>query len=360
MGFEAAIPGSHSAPPGYREQNRGAASHQWVFAPIPIASQSLGVGVVPVVEYVFSPDPSDRKSQPSSILGGAMIASGGSWGLGGGATLNLRQDRFRTTLYTGYGNLEYDVFGIGNTAGDDGKSIRVKQRAPAVFAQQLFGFWSGFYLGPRFTWAHIDSTFDLSEVLPETIDAKDFQFPLTIASLGFNFQHDRRDSIFYPTRGHLFQAIGDYHARSLGSDRVYNKYQVSINKYLPFGDKNVLALRAMGCGVTGNGVPFFAYCQFGQQGDNRGYQSGRYRDVAMLAMQAEWRRVLWRKIGGTVFFGIGEVAPDGRSFSWDNLLPSGGLGLRYNLLKQGRMNLRSDFAYSNTGFAWSMGIGEVF
>ena len=116
----------------------------------------------------------------------------------------------------------------------------------------------------------------------------------------------------------------------------------------------------MGCGVTGSQVPFFAYCQFGQQGDNRGYQSGRYRDLAIFAMQAEWRRILWRRIGGTVFFGVGEVAPDGRSFAWASILPSGGLGLRYNLLKQGHLNLRTDFAYSNTGFSWSMGIGEVF
>jgi len=359
-GTDGIISGNQSAPAGYGGQNANGKSGEFVFAPIPFANQSLGVGAVPLAAYVFQADSTDKRSQPSTIGAVGLIASGGSWGIGGGGTINMRQDRFRTTIFSGYFDLQYDVFGVGNDAGNEGKSINVEQTIPVVFAQPLVGFWSGFYVGPRFIWAKTSSSFDLSEVLPPGLDPQDFQIPLTISSLGFNVQHDRRDVIFYPTRGHFLQATADYNARSVGSDRSFNRYQVGINKYIPFGDKHVLALRASGCGVTGSVIPFFAYCQFGQQGDNRGYQAGRYRDVAMLAMQAEWRSILWRKIGGTVFFGVGEVAPDGRSFSWDKVLPSGGLGLRYNLLKQGRLNLRADFAYSNTGFSWSMGLGEVF
>ena len=67
----------------------------------------------------------------------------------------------------------------------------------------------------------------------------------------------------------------------------------------------------------------------------------------------------WR-LGVTAFGGVGEVAPDGGSFNTHDLLPAGGLGLRFNLSKQRRINLRLDTAYSKTGGSWSMGVGEVF
>jgi hypothetical protein len=80
----------------------------------------------------------------------------------------------------------------------------------------------------------------------------------------------------------------------------------------------------------------------------------------MFATQGEWRIVLPKRLGAALFGGVGEVAPDGRSFSFDDLLPSGGVGLRFNLSKQRRINLRLDLAYSKTGGSWSMGVAEAF
>lgn len=61
-----------------------------------------------------------------------------------------------------------------------------------------------------------------------------------------------------------------------------------------------------------------------------------------------------------LFGGVGEVAADGGSFNTKDLLPGGGLGVRLNLSKQRRINLRLDLAYSKTGGSWSMGVGEAF
>jgi hypothetical protein len=95
-------------------------------------------------------------------------------------------------------------------------------------------------------------------------------------------------------------------------------------------------------------------------GDLRGYQAGRYRDRAMFAVQGEWRVILPWRLGATAFGGVGEVAPDGKSFNTGGLLPSGGGGLRFNLSKQHRINLRLDLAYSRTGGSWSRGVAELF
>ena len=358
-GYGVGLPGSDSVPPAERGQ---AASRQFFVAPIPVSSQAFGIGVVPIVGLVFPISKADTVSPPSLVMAGGFFTSGGSKALGTGTTLNWLRDRFRTTLFAAYADLSYEVFGVGNAAGNTSKSIEVNQKGAFVYGQQLVGLGSGFFLGPRFIRAHITSTFDLSQVVPPNLDPilDQFQVPITISSLGFDFQHDRRDSMFYPRTGHFLEVKGDYYARPLGSDRVYNSYSAAFNKYVPTTANSVLALRVSVCAVTGSNVPFFAYCQFGQQGDNRGYQSGRYRDLRMIATQAEWRTTLYKRIGGTVFLGIGEVATEFSAFNFHDLLPSGGLGLRFNLLKRDKLNLRSDFAYSTTGFSWSMGIGEVF
>jgi outer membrane protein assembly factor BamA len=173
-------------------------------------------------------------------------------------------------------------------------------------------------------------------------------------------ERDKRDDMFYPHNGSRIDGRADFFGPYVGSTFTFQSYQFEANRYLPFGKGQVLALRGMGCGVTGDPIPFFELCQFGMMGDLRGYQLGRYRDRTMFATQAEWRVTLWRRFGATVFGGVGEVAPKWSRYDAENLLPSAGLGLRYNLSKQRRINLRLDLAYSKTGGSWSRGVGEVF
>jgi len=47
-------------------------------------------------------------------------------------------------------------------------------------------------------------------------------------------------------------------------------------------------------------------------------------------------------------------------FRYDELLPSLGGGLRYNLSKKYHVNLRFDVAQGKNGYTWSMGVGEAF
>jgi outer membrane protein assembly factor BamA len=183
---------------------------------------------------------------------------------------------------------------------------------------------------------------------------------ITTAALGLRVLRDTRDDMFYPTRGSRLDGRVDFFGPYVGSRFTFQSYQFEMNRYLSLAKRHVLALRAMGCGVTGDHVPFYEMCQFGWMGDLRGYQTGRYRDRAMIATQGEWRVILPWRLGAALFGGVGEVAPDGGSFNTKDLLPSGGCGLRFNLSKQRRINLRLDLAYSKTGGSWSMGLGEVF
>src|SRR4029453_944474 len=60
----------------------------------------------------------------------------------------------------------------------------------------------------------------------------------------------------------------------------------------------------------------------------------------------------------SAFFGLGEVAPAWSEFNSEDLLLGGGVGLRFNLAKQDRINLRADVSYGVTGGGWVRGLGS--
>src|SRR5688572_29628236 len=60
---------------------------EFVIAPIPFSNEAFSFGLVPIVEYVFHVDKSDRVSPPSALILAGLVATGGSWAFGAGGNL---------------------------------------------------------------------------------------------------------------------------------------------------------------------------------------------------------------------------------------------------------------------------------
>jgi outer membrane protein assembly factor BamA len=118
------------------------------------------------------------------------------------------------------------------------------------------------------------------------------ELSLTTAALGFRVEHDTRDSMFYPTRGIRMDARADFFGPYIGSGFTFQNYVFEINKHITVCKGHVVALRAMGCGVAGEQIPFCELCRSGIMGDLRGHQTGCYRDRAMFPTQGEWHMIL--------------------------------------------------------------------
>ena len=80
----------------------------------------------------------------------------------------------------------------------------------------------------------------------------------------------------------------------------------------------------------------------------------------MFAVQSEYRKTLGHYFGFVLFGGVGEVAPAWDSYTWADILPAGGTGIRFNLSKKQRINLRADIAYGDNGWSWNFAVGEAF
>ncbi len=341
-----------------------------VFAPIPFSNQALTWGIIPVAQYLFPASKDDSTSPRSFVVGVGMVAEGISWAVGGGGKFYLHKDRFRITTFGGHGTVAYDLFGAGTASGDAGLSIPIRQGGNLGQGEFLVRIFGKLFVGPRYNYRDLTANLNLSvgtATLPEGLDPDDFGSQFITHGPGFKLLQDSRNSQFYPTLGNEFQFYGDFFSATRTATAVlpekhlgYQTYQLSENHYFSLASKDVLAVRGMLCSEQGEDVPFFELCQFGALGDIRGYEPGRFRDRRMFAVQAEYRRILTPRWGFTAFAGVGQVAPSWKSFSTENLLPGGGVGVRFNLAKHDRINLRADVAYGNTGWSWTFALGEAF
>lgn len=341
-----------------KSDNKAAKSSEFVIAPFPISNPVFGSGLVVVGGYLFKLSKNDTVSPTSMVGGGSFYTSNGSWLWAVGSKLYLKQDHFRVTWAYGKAQLHYDLYGIGNAAGDLGRSVPVNQGGKALLVEPLIRIRGKLFLGPRYQWRDLDAQLK-GGTLPPGININPIELKSTTSALGFHLQHDLRDNQFYPTTGTLADVVGDFFQGNFGSEFSYQTYTFAFNKYSGFTPRQVLALRVFGCASAGD-VPFYDLCLLGMHNDIRGYKTGQFRDKLMLTTQAEYRLELPKRFGVVAFFGVGEVAPNLAAFNNDNLKPGGGAGIRFTVAKKNHLNLRVDYAAGLQGSGVYMGVTEAF
>ncbi len=354
-GLPDALP-NHHVPPFRGNPNRSADS-QWpedlVIAPIPGRSPQLGWSLTLAGLYFLE---SMGKSQPSVVGAFAMATDNGSRAWGIGAKLRLDQDDWLLRVGTGALDVRYRYYGIGNPIGDLGINVDVRQDGPLHFASASYRLFSEFYLGAGYAWGYLDTRFSLersSDIIPT-----DPVFRQDTGAITLPYQFDTRDHEFSPRSGWLVEGRGALFRQSVGSDFDTDIFRLSVNRYLPMRDEDVLAMRAT-YRYAAEGAPFFLLSTFGGKTDLRGYPEGRYRDRRMYAVQAEYR---WRRNEQwfyTGFAGVGEVAREFSDFG-DNFLPAAGIGVRWIVSAKHQVSLSVDFAVGRDGAEFYVGLGEAF
>lgn len=108
-------------------------------------------------------------------------------------------------------------------------------------------------------------------------------------------------------------------------------------------------------------APFYDLAFLGGDATARGYYFGRFRDNALLSLQAEIRQALFWRLGFTIFGGISKLYNNFSNINFNFLKPNAGLGLRFLVDKREKVNLRFDFAWGEAGQnGFYVAFGESF
>jgi outer membrane protein assembly factor BamA len=179
------------------------------------------------------------------------------------------------------------------------------------------------------------------------------------SGLSFVLNYDDRDNIYSPVSGNYLIFKGGFSSKTFGATYAYNRYLIDLRKYVIMAGKHTLALQVY-LNATAGDVPFQSMAWLGGPERNRGYFKGRYMDKSYLLFQAETRWRIHSRIHLNAFASLGQVAEISEDlFIYPKF--SGGVGLRYRLLKSNPTLIRVDFGvtqYGDTGIYF--GVNEAF
>ncbi|GAB3340916.1 BamA/TamA family outer membrane protein [Larkinella ripae] len=195
-----------------------------------------------------------------------------------------------------------------------------------------------------------------------------FELPLggtgsTTMGLGAAVVYDDRKNVLNVRKGHFLETGILWYRPGFGSDFKYRALVLDGRLYRMLGRPNrVLAMQLAGTFMQGD-IPFNNLGLIGGESLMRGYYLGRYRDKNVLAGQAELRWLPFgfsKRWGGTLFAGLGTVAPTLGAFQLNQLRWAAGGGVRFLFFQRKDIFLRADLGVTREGTGFYISLGEAF
>lgn len=181
----------------------------------------------------------------------------------------------------------------------------------------------------------------------------------TNSGLGFSVIYDTRDNVLNASTGEFLQFSTFFHGKTLGGDFNFNRYTIDLRKFWKLKNGDVIATQYFGEFNTGN-TPFREMALLGGDDIMRGYYDGRFRDNQQMAVQAEYRKELFSRVGITLFGAYGDVAEDLGAFDLADFKYTVGAGLRVMVNKADRLNIRIDYGLGKETSGFYFAIAEAF
>lgn len=261
---------------------------------------------------------------------------------------NFMAERFPTKLW-----------GIGADTADDMEEVYTPQRfLMELGLQKKLSQNFPLYLGLKY---RLEST-KIVETEPGKLIDQDLVSGSRgglLSGPGLVARYDNRDNIFYPNNGLYFQGTMNWNDHFFGSDYDFLSFQLDLRSYHQVGEDQILALQALAETSTGD-VPFYRLPRLGGDSLLRGFYNGRFRDMNLVAFQAEYRFPVWKRLGAVVFGAMGSLAQRFREISFDNLKYAAGIGLRFKIIPKENANLRVDLAFGPGTYGIYFKAGESF
>jgi hypothetical protein len=326
----------------------------WLVAPMVVANPAFGNGGGVMGMYFFNTEKGSTNNPASSIAAMGLYSDTDSYFLGLFAQTFWNQDTWRVTAGSANPRIKNDfnvVEGVAN--------VKFTTTVSVLFARvdrRVYGDWFLGMKGQIMDVAYSDPN-DPARIYFQLADVEDS----TSGQLGAVATHDSRNHVRYPTAGNQSELGWMAVPEEWGASSSYYVTEGFSNQYISFVEKQVLALRAYGR-FTPSGTPYSGLSTLGRFSDLRGYTGGENVAENLIALQSEYRKTFTEKIGGVVFAGISQLYNGSlKNTTSDDFYPSWGVGFRYMMNTENKMNFRFDYAWGTEdeeGFYVS--VGEAF
>lgn len=181
----------------------------------------------------------------------------------------------------------------------------------------------------------------------------------TVTQWAVSYERDKRDHLFFPSKGNYFLADFDISIDNVLSDYSFSTLSLEYRSFHKLNERNIFAWNA-GTKFQSNKPPFYWMSKLGSGHELRGYLHGRYRDLNYIYIQGELRHKLANKWHVVTALALGDVFRKTTDLAIDRVKYSGVIGLRYLINPEEKMNIRLDIGITPEGFTGYLNFGEAF
>lgn len=171
---------------------------------------------------------------------------------------------------------------------------------------------------------------------------------------------DSRDSQVYPTNGFYLDVLWIAHPGFIG-DYTFGTFKLDVRTYMPLARlrDGVLAFQFF-MNLNAGTVPFKDMTELGGADLMRGYYRGYYRYRNYYAFQTEFRMMISERFGFGTWVGAALNSDEWSEPFQHPIRPNAGLGLRYRINRQDKLNVRGDFGAGRHQSGFYLDISEAF
>ena len=312
---------------------------------------SLGIGVLAAGLYRL--DRTDSITSPSDVSLYANVSITGFYSVGISGNNIFARNRQRLSYTTEFISAPRDFWGIGYDNGLHNEISTYSEKRIKIDLRYLREILPHTYIGGV---VNFDYTRGIRFSKPKYLNGENSQY--TATGLGAIAEYDSRDFIPNPFKGVYVSLRETVFPKGLGNcDRTLWQTTFTADAYQRVWKDCILAADLY-AEFNSTGTPWPMLARLGDNQRMRGYYLGRFTDNNMITLQVELRQRIWRRIGGVIWGGAGNVFHTFDEFRWDQTLPNYGLGLRWELKK--RVNVRLDYGFGKKTNSFLLNINEAF
>lgn len=324
----------------------------FIGAPSYAKESSFGLGLL--ASGLYRVDRTDSITPPSDVSLFASVSLSGYYMFGIGGNTLFNHNRSRVIYEVSFASKPLDFWGIGYDAGRFNPAQRYIRKQVRFDAGYLHEFLKHTYVGASMHLAYTRAN-DFDHIAPLLGNQKSHYLA---SGFGLTLQYDSRDFIPNPQRGCYLMVKEIVYPRGMGNcGNTLFRTTVTADYYQRLWRGGILAADLFG-EFNSHGAPWCMMAELGGGYRMRGYYQGQYIDNNILTFQIEYRQRIWRRFGGVVWGGAGNVFPSFGDFSWKQTLPNYGVGLRWEF--KHRVNVRIDYGFGRKTSGVVFNINEAF
>ena len=316
-------------------------------------SKTIGASFGAMANMYYKVSSNDTISPSSSTGIFGMYTTNKTYFLAAFQQLYLHEDRWRISAAVGAGNINSQYW--QDFPVDGGEFIGYGTKARFAMAKVDRKVYDNLYVGANANFVNSETAYDFPDFFPDSLKY-DSRY---LNNLGYQVNYDKRDHQISPFSGFNIAFKSNYFRKWLKGENNFVKFEFIYNHYFMVrNERNILVAR-FSAAISAGDVPFQGKNVVGQD-DLRGYSSGRYRNDQIYALQAEYRWRFYKRLGMVGFAGVATAVEKAGDIFNTGLLPGAGVGLRYLMIPEERINVGIDIAKGKGDWGLYFRIGESF